>query len=549
MAPVSSDFLLSLGIESIINYLRKSRADEEHERRTGEDVLKAQKELMDRVLEPLGIPYDQRPEVGSGDKISTRPVFQGVIDDLRIKKYQAIAVKEISRMGRGSYTDMGVIYDLIVENRIFILTPYKLYDPRNPSDLRQIRFELFMSREEFETTRERLFGGRVNNAIAGRWVAGPAPFGFDYNKDTKKLTINENEASIVRMIFDYYVNGVPQPDGTRRDVSFRALATYISKKTLIRTPKGKKEWHPHQLQQLISSERYKGTMRFRTTQRVNGKVVKRPEEEHIIVPDAFPAIIDPITWEKAQGKLLDSAHKPRNKMDFSPCELAGLCVCRKCGRRMVRQYSVQNYKTKSGAVSKYHKEFLWCTSAGCTFIKYRSVEEDLLEVLRHFSNLDKDILQEQLNLIIAVEQKDNRQEDISAYIEQRSKELKNRMRFIYEKYETGKYTDEMFDERKAEIDSELQELAILEEEANRQLPEKKNEIDIDVVKNNLTSVLEAYQAAEDKSDRNKILRSVFDRVIVELTERGRGRIPAKYVLYPVLRPGLVARDFFSLMSK
>ncbi|KAF6591065.1 recombinase family protein [Paenibacillus sp. EKM205P] len=549
MAPVSSEFLLSLGIESIINYLRKSRADEEHERRTGEDVLKAQKELMDRVLEPLGIPYDQRPEVGSGDKISTRPVFQGVIDDLRIKKYQAIAVKEISRMGRGSYTDMGVIYDLIVENRIFILTPYKLYDPRNPSDLRQIRFELFMSREEFETTRERLFGGRVNNAIAGRWVAGPAPFGFDYNKDTKKLTINENEASIVRMIFDYYVNGVPQPDGTRRDVSFRALATYISKKTLIRTPKGKKEWHPHQLQQLISSERYIGTMRFRTTQRVNGKVVQRPEEEHIIVPDAFPAIIDTNTWEKAQAKLIDSSHKPRNKMDFSPCELAGLCVCHKCGRRMVRQYSVQNYKTKSGTISKYHKEFLWCTSAGCTFLKYRSVEEDLLEVLRHFSNLDKDILQEQLSQLIAQDKKVNSQEDISSYIESRSKELKNRMKFIYEKYETGKYTDEMFDERKAEIDSELQELSLLEAEASKPLPTEKNQINIDVVKNNLTSVLEAYQAADDKSDRNKILRSVFDHVIVELTERGRGRIPSKYVLYPVLKPGLVTRDFFSLMSK
>ncbi|TQS01355.1 recombinase family protein [Paenibacillus ottowii] len=548
MAPVSADFLLSLGIENIINYLRKSRADEEHERRTGEDVLKAQKELMDRVLEPLGIPYTQRPEVGSGDKISTRPVFQGVIDDLRMKKYQAIAVKEISRMGRGSYTDMGVIYDLIVDNRIFILTPYKLYDPRNPSDLRQIRFELFMSREEFETTRERLFGGRVNNAIAGRWVAGPAPFGFDYDKDSKKLVINEEEASIVRMIFDYYVNGVPESDGTRRAVSFRALATYISKKTLIRTPKGKKEWHPNQLLQLISNERYIGTLRFRTTQRINGKMVQRPEEEHIIVPDAFPAIISPTTWLQAQGKLIDSAHKPRNKMDFSPCELAGLCVCQKCGRRMVRQYSVQNYKTKSGTINKYHKEFLWCTTSGCTFLKYRSIEEDLLEVLRHFSNLDKDILQEQLSQLIAEDKKVNYKEDVSSYIESRSKELKKRMNFIYEKYETGKYTDEMFDERKAEIDSELQELALLEAEASKPLPTERNQIDIDVVKNNLTSVLEAYQAAEDKSDRNKILRSVFDRVIVELTERGRGRIPAKYVLYPVLKPGLVTRDFFSLMS-
>lgn len=187
-------------------------------------------------------------------------------------------------------------------------------------------------------------------------------------------------------------------------------------------------------------------------------MVQRPEEEHIIVPDAFPAIINPTIWLQAQGKLIDSAHKPRNKMDFSPCELAGLCVCHKCGRRMVRQYSVQNYKTKSGAISKYHKEFLWCTTSGCTFLKYRSIEEDLLEVLRHFSNLDKDILQEQLSQLIAEDKKVNYKEDVSSYIESRSKELKNRMNFIYEKYETGKYTDEMFDERKAEIDSSYRNL-------------------------------------------------------------------------------------------
>ncbi|MBO9600353.1 MAG: recombinase family protein, partial [Cohnella sp.] len=257
---LKAEFLLSLGIEHIINYLRKSRADEEHERKTGEDVLNAQKELMDRLLEPIGIPYDQRPEVGSGDKIETRPVFQTVLRDLRAGKFQAIAVKEISRMGRGSYTDMGTIYDLIQERRIFIITPYKVYDPRNPSDLRQIRFELFMSREEFETTRERLFGGRVNNAMAGRWVAGAAPFGFDYNPTTKKLEINESEADVVRQLFDFYVNGVPDENGKRRDVSFRALATYLNRKTLLRTPRGGRNWSPHPLRQLLTNERYIGTM-------------------------------------------------------------------------------------------------------------------------------------------------------------------------------------------------------------------------------------------------------------------------------------------------
>jgi site-specific DNA recombinase len=544
---LKAEYLISLGIENIINYLRRSRADEEHEKKTGEDVLKSQKELMDRILEPLGIPYDQRPEVGSGDKISTRPVFQSVIKDLQAGKFQAIAVKEISRMGRGSYTDMGIIYDLIVERRIFIITPYKVYDPRNNSDLRQIRFELFMSREEFETTRERLFGGRVTNALAGRWVAGAAPFGFDYNPTTKKLEINEEEAAVVRQIFDFYVNGVPEDSGKRRDVSFRALATYLKRKTAIRTPRGHREWQPHPLKQLLTNERYIGTMRFRTTQRVSGKMIPRPEEEHIIVPDAIPPIIDPETFERAQAKVSNSTHKPRTKMDFSPSELAGLCICMKCGRRMVRQNSTQHYKAKSGEVSVYNKEFLWCTTPGCTFVKYRTVEENLLGLLQHFRELDAQQVEKQISGILEADKQEKRPEDLTEYINQRERELQGRMRFIYDKYETGRYTDEMFDERKSEIDAELKKLEEMRAQASQEADGgKARVINAELVKRNISSVLDAYKAAEDKTDRNTILRAVFNHVHIEIIERGRGRIPAKFALYPELNWGLTQSGFLVL---
>ncbi|GBF73226.1 recombinase family protein [Paenibacillus sp. 598K] len=544
------EYLVGLGIEFILNYLRKSRQDEELEKRTKEDTLKAQKDLMDRFLEPIGIPYEQRSEIGSGDKIESRPVFQGVIRDLREKKYQAIAVKEISRMGRGSYTDMGVIYDLIQENRIFIITPYKVYDPRNPSDLRQIRFELFMSREEFETTRERLFGGRVNNAMGGMWVSGKAPFGFTYNKKTRKLEVDEEEAAVVRILFDYYVNGVPTKNGKRRDVSFRALATYLKRNTLIKTPKGKTDWHPIAIRQLITNERYNGVLRFRTTQRINGKRIARPEEEHIIRRDAVPRIISEELWHSAQEKVNESAHKPRTKMEFSPCELAGLCVCIKCGRRMIRQYSVQKYKTKEGKVSTYHKEFLWCTQPGCTFVKYRAVEEDLIATLQYFSALDNERLQDQIGKVIASNKKSQEltlsKEALSEHVNQRRKELKAREKFIYEKYESGKYTDEVFDERMAELKGELKKLEEMET-AVEGVQEGEEEINVEAVRGNLESVLQQYESTNDKTEKNEILRSVFEHVVIEIIEKGRGRIPAKHMIYPVLKFNLLKSNSFGLM--
>ncbi|MCP1306501.1 recombinase family protein [Paenibacillus tyrfis] len=537
-------------VKNIINYLRKSRQDEELEKKTGEDSLKAQADLMDRVLSPLAIPYVQLKELKSGDKISARPVFQGVIEDLRKGIYQAIAVKEISRMGRGSYADMGLIYELIREKRIFIVTPYKVYDPKNPADLRQIRFELFLSREEFETTSERLMGGRVSNALAGQWVSGAAPFGFTYNSDTRKLEINESEASVIRTIFDYYVNGVPMPDGSRRDVSFRALATYIKKHTPLLTPRGKREWHPTQLRQLIENERFIGTMRFRTTQRVGGKQVPRPVEEHIIVRNAVPAIIDIVTWDKAQEKLRNSGDKPRNTMEFSPCELASIAVCKVCGRKMVRNYSVQNYKSKvTGEVTQYHKEFLWCTTSACTFVKYREVEADLLYFLKYLIDIDNELFREQIAAI--VEDKKHKdglmsQEDMLQLIEQREKELKDRMDFVYEQYEKRKYSEKMFDERKAVIDEEMFQLEEMKKSAMTVNTNSPTTINVESVKSNLKSIVEAYKNCEDKTDKNTILRKVFAKVVVEITEKGRGRIPSKFTLYPILKFDILNPDSLHL---
>jgi len=530
-------------IKNIVNYLRKSRQDEERERKTGEDTLHEQKKLMDRVLADYGIPYDQRPEVGSGDKISTRPVFQQVIEDIKMDKYDAIAVKEISRMGRGSYTDMGIIYDLIQDKRLFIITPWKIYDPTNKTDLRQIRFELFMSREEFETTRERLSGGRYNAALEGKWVAGRAPFGYDYDPNTKHLVINEQEAETVRAIFDFYANGIVVDNGKRRLVQFRALATYL-KRLGIKTVTGK-DWHPVRLRELMTNDRYIGTIRFNTMMTTaDGKRVPRPENEHVIVENAHPAIIDQETWQKVQDRIENRETVSHEKLDFEVCELAGICRCIKCGRKMVRQYSVQHYKKRdgSGETSVYHKEFLWCNTQGCTFVKYRSIEDDLLTTLQYLADLDDKTLKSYMENAVVKEEKKAvlTQNDIANSVRIRKEDLQRRMKFIFDKFESGIYTDEMFLERKAEIDKEIADLEKIQINEKHNEEEKK-EVNTQRVKENIRSILEAYKAAARKSDRNKILKAVFDHVDIEIIEKGRGRRPAVHQIHPFLKSSILYR--------
>ena len=46
----------------------------------------------------------------------------------------------------------------------------------------------------------------------GEYVRSPDGYGYDWNKETKQLDINEEQAEVVRMIFNWYVDGL----GSRR---------------------------------------------------------------------------------------------------------------------------------------------------------------------------------------------------------------------------------------------------------------------------------------------------------------------------------------------
>lgn len=517
MVSFSNDF----NIENIIGYLRKSRQDIEREKKTGEDTLTEQRNLMERVLNNYEIPFKIKDEIGSGDKISTRPVFQNILIDLENGKYDAIAVKEISRLGRGSYTDMGKIYDLIIQKRIFIITPWKIYDPKNNSDLRQIRFELFLSREEFETIRERLTGARYTYALQGKYMVGATPFGYTFDPQTQRLTIIEEEAVTLKLMYDLYINGL-----NGKQMGFQAIATYFNK-IGIKTKKNVK-WRANAISRMILNPVYKGQIRYRITQKQGKKYIKRPESEWIIVDDAHDSIIIKEVWDKAQEKYSNRGRNTRTKLDYTPNPLAGLIVCKKCGVKMVRQSHVNKRKNKDGSISIYSGEYLTCRINLCGWVNYKKVEGAVIEYLRMLKNIDVEKFEEIINNygVKNIVDKDT----ILQSIEQKKKELNSRMQLIYSKLESGVYTDEEFLERKNLILLELKQLDEII------LPRKENviqKINIEKFREKISSVLDLYLSLKNKGDKNILLRNVFDRIELEITKKFESKnSPTKFEIAP-----------------
>ncbi len=517
-------------IKSIINYLRRSRQDEERERRTGEDTLAEQKMLMNRVLSTCGIPYEQRFEIGSGDKIETRPVFSEVLEELQAGKWNAIAVKEISRLGRGSYTDMGRIYDILTSNRIYIITPYKIYDPKNHSDLRQIRFELFLSREEFETTRERLMGARYNYSLQGKWMAGSVPFGYRFDEHTQRLMIEVDQAEVVRLIFHLY---------THEKMGYQAIATHL-RKIGIRTATGKARWQPEVVHRMLKKPVYIGQVNFRTTERQGSRVKARPQEEWIIVEAAHEPIIDEQTWEQAQRRLRDTAGKLPINTDYSPCELASLVVCRSCARKMVRQYSVQQYTKRDGSISTYEKEFLRCTCG--VYVKYREVEERLLELIGQIK-LDPTLLEAGVQAILQAQPAEESVQAtrLTEQLAQQEDSIQRKLEKAYELVLDGTFTKEEFAERRAKYQAEIDEINEHRHYvALHHAPERSSAtVDLSDLLTNLVNVHDVYQKLGSKTGKNRLFQAVFDQVELAVREKGRGRKPTTFDLYIRFKAGLL----------
>jgi DNA invertase Pin-like site-specific DNA recombinase len=368
-------------------YVRKSREDEQAERR-GEDTLAKQREMLTSdVLSRYAFEYDFAEEIASGDSIRDRPVFRELLHHLG-SKYQAIVCKDLSRLGRGSYSDMGIVYDIIRDRRIFIITKDSIYDPHNFSDLRMIRFSLFFNREEYEMTLWRLTEGKYDGAGRGKWVAGSVPYGFVYDRHSQILKPLAEQAKIVCSIFDWYVN---------EKLGYQSIANRLMALS-IPAPRGKSKWHSEVVRRILKNPAYHGTLAFRMTKRnkLDGKIVRRPSEEQIIVPNAFDSLIDESTWERAVARRSDSSSRSPTRLAepaslINPVsrsshsnELAGIITCKTCKHKLVRQSSNKIYKKKNGLVSVYKKEFLYCKDCGYA-IQYRICEQQIIEMLRYLS--------------------------------------------------------------------------------------------------------------------------------------------------------------------
>lgn len=365
-----------LSPDEVVVYLRKSRSDDPA--LSVEEVLARHESILDHwAQQHLGatVPENNKyREVVSGETIADRPEIQKVLRRMEAPKIRGLLVVDVQRISRGDLEDAGRLIKLLRYSGTLVLTPPKTYNLQDEYDRDFFERELKRGNEFLEYQKKIMGRGRLLSVQQGNFVGNCPPYGYetaivmDGKKKCPTLSIKEDEAAVVRMIFDCYVN---------ENMSCGAIARHLDERG-VRPPRGE-HWSAASLRDLLENVHYTGKVKWnhrRAVLRVEDSEIirsrpKAPYGDYLIYEGRHQAIISDELFAAALAKR--GRHSRTKSAHSLVNPLAGLLFCR-CGRAMILRKNKKGEAERLVCSNQSH-----CHSVSC---RYKAVMNDLCAALR-----------------------------------------------------------------------------------------------------------------------------------------------------------------------
>lgn len=475
-------------------YLRKSRQDDPNE--TVEEVLaKHEAILQEWARRELGreIPEDciYREVVSGGESIEEREEMRKVLARMEDPNVAGVLVVDPQRLTRGELEDCGRLISTLRYTSTLVATVNDLYDLESKRERKYFEAELMRGREYLDYAKETLLRGRIAAVKRGCYISAHALYGYRKIVIGKDHTLEPDEnADIVRMIFDLYVN---------QDLTFYQIACRLNE--MGAKPQKGEQWTKSTIRWMLRNVHYDGKVCFNRVKRItsmeNGEKVTRslmqPLEEIIIAEGKHPALVDHETFVKAQEKI--NANIPAKKGFPLRNPFAGILYCTKCGKAIAQH----PYK-------KAEPRFECRTRPKC----YKSVKMSELEnaVTAALECSELPALQAKWKSgegnSVAIQKKllEGLEKEMVNYRQQEEKQ--------YEFLETGRYTPDVFDKRNAVLRQKMEDCQERIYKAKATMPKEVNYAEkIVLLKDAIAGMKDDNIPAEEK---NRLLKAIVKRI-------------------------------------
>ncbi|MBF0523208.1 MAG: recombinase family protein [Candidatus Omnitrophica bacterium] len=266
-----------------------------------------------------------------------RPALQKLLSDIKDGKINCVVVYKVDRLSR-SLLDFSQLLEFFDKNSVAFVSVTQQFNTN--TSMGRLTLNILLSFAQFEReiiserTKDKMSAARKK----GQWTGGKPPFGYNADKETKKLVINPEEAKVIREIFALYLEGH----------SMIKIANIINEKgyrTRLYTAKNKNRsggniFSLTHIQLFLKSVVYTGKIKY------NNQIYAGLQE----------AIIDEETFKKVQEKIAENSIERKAIKNFD-CSglLTHLLKCKACGTMMYHTYTLKK---------KHHKyRYYLCTNA------------------------------------------------------------------------------------------------------------------------------------------------------------------------------------------
>ena len=188
-----------------------------------ETSIEAQEEAIRRYARENGytIIAEYIDRAKSATTTAKRDRFNQMIEDSKDGGFSVVIVHKYDRFARNRL-DSTVAKAILDKNGVRVISVLEPTDDTPEGELMEGMFELLAQYYSSNLGREVMKGFKVR-AKKCLHNGGIAPLGYDVDPDSKKLIINENEAIIVRKIFDMYTSGAERTQRNIRKSHCKAI--------------------------------------------------------------------------------------------------------------------------------------------------------------------------------------------------------------------------------------------------------------------------------------------------------------------------------------
>lgn len=195
-----------------------------------------------------------------------------------------------------------------------------------------------ISQFEKAKIRERTMGGKKAKARQGKLTFNDKLFGYDYDKDNSMYIINEQEAEIVRLIFETYIN---------KQIGVRQLSLELRSLGILN--KTGKPFTPTHIHRMLCNESYAGlkwSMMYYDKKISQYKKKRTLRDQSEWIPIEVPAIVSREVFNEAQKVMKNNViiSKRNTKTEYL---LRNILKCGICGYSMIaktRKQKGHDYK-------------------------------------------------------------------------------------------------------------------------------------------------------------------------------------------------------------